>query len=203
MNLDVEPVTDNQPTVPRVDVELQHEIEQFLYHEAALLAEREYRDWLDLFAHDIHYWMPTRYNRLRREMDKEFSEPDEMAFFDEDMDSLNRRLIRLETGMAWAEDPPSRTRHLFTNIRVVPTEAGPSGSRRTYQGTPPSPGRRVRRALQLPALPVAAGARRGVLRRGPPGPLRRVDRGVGWEIARRKIVLDQSTLNAKNLSMFF
>src|SRR5437588_3111264 len=45
----------------RVDVELQHEIEQFLYHEAALLADREYQDWLDLFADDIHYWMPTRY----------------------------------------------------------------------------------------------------------------------------------------------
>src|SRR5581483_2499095 len=36
-------------SLARVELELQHEIEQFLYHEAALLAEREYRDWLDLF----------------------------------------------------------------------------------------------------------------------------------------------------------
>src|SRR5205823_11091244 len=101
MTIDIEGVTGNQPTVPRVDVELQHEIEQFLYHEAALLAEREYRDWLGLFAEDIHYWMPTRYNRLRRELHREFSEPDETAFFDEDYDSLSRRITRLETGMAW------------------------------------------------------------------------------------------------------
>jgi 3-phenylpropionate/cinnamic acid dioxygenase small subunit len=187
-----------------VDVELQHEIEQFLYHEAALLADREYQDWLDLFADDIHYWMPTRYNRLRREMDKEFSAPDEAAFFDDDKDSLNRRIIRLETGMAWAEDPPSRTRHLFTNIRVVPSDAFRSDSRRTCQGdTPHPPGDEYEahcnfllyRSRLEHDVEFFVGARQDLLRR--------VDRGVGWEIARRKIVLDQSTLNAKNLSMFF
>jgi len=167
--------------------ELQHEIEQFLYHEAQLLADREYQDWLDLFADDIHYWMPTRYNRLRREMDKEFSEPDEIAFFDENMDSLNRRLIRLETGMAWAEDPPSRTRHLFTNIRVVPTEAGDEFDVHCNF--------LLYRTRLEHDVEFFVGARHDLIRR--------VDRGVGWEIARRKIVLDQSTLNAKNLSMFF
>jgi 3-phenylpropionate/cinnamic acid dioxygenase small subunit len=169
-----------------VDVELQHEIEQFLYHEAALLADREYRDWLDLFADDIHYWMPTRYNRLRREMDKEFSAPDEAAFFDDDKDSLNRRIIRLETGMAWAEDPPSRTRHLFTNIRVVPSDADEYEAHCNFL---------LYRSRLEHDVEFFVGAREDLLRR--------VDRGVGWEIARRKIVLDQSTLNAKNLSMFF
>ena len=144
----------HRPTVPRVDVELQHEIEQFCYHEAALLDEREYDDWLELFAEDIHYWMPTRYNRLRREMHREFSASNETHFFDEDYDSLRRRIVRLETGMAWAEDPPSRTRHLFTNIRVVPTESAG----------------RVHRPLQLPAVPHPPRARRRVLRRGPRGP---------------------------------
>ena len=187
MTLDIEPNTENQSTVPRVDVELQHEIEQFLYHEAALLAEREYRDWLDLFAEDIHYWMPTRYNRLRREMDKEFSGPDEMAFFDENFDSLNRRITRLETGMAWAEDPPSRTRHLFTNIRVVPTDSAEEFEAHCNF--------LLYRSRLEHDVEFFVGARQDLLRR--------VDRGVGWEIARRKIILDQSTLNAKNLSMFF
>jgi 3-phenylpropionate/cinnamic acid dioxygenase small subunit len=187
MTLDIEPNTENQSTVPRVDVELQHEVEQFLYHEAALLAEREYRDWLDLFAEDIHYWMPTRYNRLRREMDKEFSAPDEMAFFDENFDSLSRRITRLETGMAWAEDPPSRVRHLFTNVRVVPTEvANEFEAHCNFL---------LYRSRLEHDVEFFVGARSDLLRR--------VDRGVGWEIARRKVVLDQSTLNAKNLSMFF
>ena len=187
MTLDFEPATENQPTVPRVDVELQHEIEQFLYQEAALLAEREYRDWLDLFAEDIHYWMPTRYNRLRRELDREFSEPNETAFFDEDYDSLSRRITRLETGMAWAEDPPSRTRHLFTNIRVVPTETAD-------EFTVHSNFLLYRTRLEHD-VEFFVGAREDLLRR--------VDDGIGWQIARRKVILDQSTLNAKNLSMFF
>ncbi|HEY3240142.1 MAG TPA: 3-phenylpropionate/cinnamic acid dioxygenase subunit beta [Acidimicrobiia bacterium] len=176
-----------RPTVPRVDVELQHEIEQFLYHEAHLLDEREFQDWLELFTDDIHYWMPTRYNRLRREMDTEFSAPDECAFFDEDKDSLSRRITRLETGMAWAEDPPSRTRHLFTNIRVVPTEAADEFEvHANYL---------LYRTRLEHDVEFFVGARSDVLRR--------VDDGVGWQIARRKVILDQATLNAKNLSMFF
>ena len=39
--------------------------------------------------------------------------------------TLSRRIERLESGMAWAEDPPSRTRHLITNVEV---EAGDAAS---------------------------------------------------------------------------
>lgn len=173
--------------IRRASLELQHEIEQFLYEEARLLDEREFHQWLELFAEDIHYWMPTRYNTLRREQHREHSGPDEVAFLDEDRDSLSRRILRLDTGMAWAEDPPSRTRHLFTNIRVVPTERPDEVE--------------VHCAFILYRSRLSddkeffVGARTDRLRR--------VDRGLGWEIARRKIVLDEATLSAKNLSMFF
>ena len=43
----------------RVTPDLQHEVEQFLYHEAALLDERRFRDWLDLLADDIAYTLDT------------------------------------------------------------------------------------------------------------------------------------------------
>lgn len=191
MTLETEPFAtdapEQRPTVPRVDVELQHEIEQFVYHEANLLDEREYQEWLELFADDIHYWMPTRYNRLRRELDREFSAADEAAYFDEDMASLQRRLTRLETGMAWAEDPPSRTRHLFTNVRVVPTDTAAEFEVHANF--------LLYRTRLEHDVEFFVGARRDLLRR--------VDHGVGWQIARRKVILDQSTLNAKNLSMFF
>src|SRR5207302_8071434 len=157
------------------------------HHEATLRAQREYRDWLDIVAEDIYNYMPTRYNRIRRELHREFSEPDETAFFDEDYDSLSRRITRLETGMAWAEDPPSRTRHLFTNVRVVPTEeAGEYEVHCNFL---------LYRSRLEHDVEFFVGA--------PTDRLRRTDRGAGWEIARRKVVLDQSTLNAKNLSMFF
>ena len=56
--------------VERVTPELQQEIEQFLYHESRVLDDRRYEEWFKLLADDLHYFMPTRYNRLKRESDK-------------------------------------------------------------------------------------------------------------------------------------
>ena len=168
-----------------VTVELQCEIEQFLYLEAALIDDGEFHDWLALFADDIHYWMPTRYNRTRRERDREFSKPDELAFFDEDLASLKVRVKRLDTGMAWAEDPPSRTRHLVTNVRIQP---------RAIEGEYDVSSNFLLYRTRLETdLNIFAGRREDVLRRT----------ADGWRIARRKILLDQNVVLAKNLSVFF
>src|SRR5919201_5900619 len=45
---------------------------------------------------------------------------DELAILDETKTTLSGRIARLDTGMAWAEDPPSRTRHIIANIEVEP-----------------------------------------------------------------------------------
>jgi len=168
-----------------VSPELQHEIEQFLYQEAALLDEGKFHEWLTILADDIHYWMPTRYNRSRRERELEFSKPNEIALFDEDKASLKMRVKRLDTGMAWAEDPPSRTRHLVTNVQVRPREEGPE-----YDV---SSNFLLYRTRLETDLNVFAGRREDVLR-----PTR-----DGWQIAKRTILLDQSVVLAKNLSVFF
>ena len=44
----------------RERADLQFEVEQFLYQEAALLDAREFDKWLKLLTDDIHYWMPIR-----------------------------------------------------------------------------------------------------------------------------------------------
>ncbi|MGY5319468.1 aromatic-ring-hydroxylating dioxygenase subunit beta [Neomicrococcus lactis] len=44
--------------------------------------------------------------------------PGEAAYFDETKESLAWRIRRYDSGMAWAEDPPSRTRHLISNVMV-------------------------------------------------------------------------------------
>ncbi len=41
---------------------LQQEIEDFLYREADLLDQRQFREWLDLLADDLVYFMPIRRN---------------------------------------------------------------------------------------------------------------------------------------------
>src|SRR6478672_6459617 len=60
--------------------------------------------------------MPTRSNRLRRQQALSIAARGEAAFYDETKESLAWRIRRFDSGMAWAEDPPSRTRHLVTNV---------------------------------------------------------------------------------------
>lgn len=96
-----------------------YEAEEFLYREAALLDDRKLDEWLELLTDDIHYWMPIRRTTTAREVDKEFTEPGGMAFFDDDKAMLTMRVQRLAVGRAWAEDPPSRTRRNVSNIRIL------------------------------------------------------------------------------------
>lgn len=98
---------------------LKHEVEEFLFMEAELLDSRRFDDWLSVLTEDIHYWMPIRRTTTAREVEREFTKPGGMAFFDDDLDYLKMRVDRLRVGRAWAEDPPSRTRRLITNIRVT------------------------------------------------------------------------------------
>jgi 3-phenylpropionate/cinnamic acid dioxygenase small subunit len=100
-------------------IRLQYEVEQFLYAEAALLDARRYRDWLGLVADDIHYWMPIRRTVTIADLDLEFTKPGEMAYFDDDRGLLEMRVRKLEAGSAWSEDPPSRSRHFVSNVRVL------------------------------------------------------------------------------------
>ena len=173
------------------------EVEQFLYREARLLDARRFDDWLDLLADDIKYWMPLRSTAIRptarpspsstaRDTRKgELSREDELAIMDEDKDSLTRRIRRLDSGMAWAEDPPSRTRHFVSNIEVE------SGQRETelrvYSNFI------MYRTRGETEEDFYVGSREDVLRREN-GQLR---------VAYRKIVLDQTVLLAKNVSNFF
>jgi 3-phenylpropionate/cinnamic acid dioxygenase small subunit len=111
------------------------EVEQFLYREARLLDERRFHEWLELFTKDARYWRGGRSNRYPksskaiaildpdRHVEDDLTKEGELAILDETRETLARRVARLETGMAWAEDPPSRTRHLIANIEVEPGDA--------------------------------------------------------------------------------
>src|SRR5262249_52324659 len=62
------------PTEDRIAAMVrQHEVEQFLYDEAALLDAHRYEDWLALFAEDATYFVPIRRTRMRRELNHEFT----------------------------------------------------------------------------------------------------------------------------------
>ena len=164
---------------------LQHEIEELFYREAELLDERRYEEWLGLLTDDVRYWMPMRRNVPHDGLDREFTrEGLDVNWFDEGKDTLGRRVKQILTGVHWAEEPPSRICHMISNVRVLgsaPAEVTAGCRFLIYRN-------RVETETDL-----LVGKREDVLRR--------VD--GGFRIARRKVVLDQSVLLAKNLSFFF
>lgn len=167
-------------------------VEQFYYHEAELLDEGRYADWLELLADDLDYWMPTRTNRMRRQQALATAARGEAAYYDETRESLAWRIRRFDSGMAWAEDPPSRTRHLVTNVVVRHTDpAGHPGF--TEDDLVVRSAFLVYRNRLEREENVFAGGRTDVLRRA----------GDGFLVARRTILLDQNILLSKNISTFF
>lgn len=106
----------------RERMELQFEIEQFFYAEAAMIDERQYRAWLDLWTDDCSYWMPIRRTVTLSDIEREFTKRGDMSFYDDDKKTLTMRVAKMESGSSWSEDPPSRTRHIVNNVRIMGVE---------------------------------------------------------------------------------
>lgn len=163
---------------------LREEIEAFLYYEAELLDDRRYREWLDLWTDDAHYWMPIRSTRAQGREYDELTKPWENSYFDDDKPTLEQRVAKLETRFSWSEEPPSRTRHLITNIRIrkgsSPDELIVKCNFLVY---------RTRLSYDEDKW---IGEREDILRR--------VD--GAWKIAERKVFVDEAVLKSKNLSVF-
>lgn len=85
-------------------------VEEFLYHEADLLDSRSYEGWLALYTDDAIYWIPQG------------DEPDpvhQVSIAYDDHRRLHERVLRLSSGFAFSQDPPSRTCHVVGNVRVA------------------------------------------------------------------------------------
>jgi 3-phenylpropionate/cinnamic acid dioxygenase small subunit len=163
---------------------VQYEVEQFLYAEAALLDARAWRAWLGLVADDIHYWMPIRRTVTTADLDLEFTKPGEMAYFDDDRAMLEMRVKKLEAGSAWSEDPPSRSRHFVSNVRIL----GVEGDEITLEAA-----FHLYRSRLNSEEDSWFGRRIDVLRRD----------GGGFRLARRHLFLDQTVILSANMSTIF
>ncbi|MCL6633186.1 MAG: 3-phenylpropionate/cinnamic acid dioxygenase subunit beta [Alicyclobacillus herbarius] len=95
------------------------EIVNFLHDEAFLLDERRFDEWLEMLDDSVQYRMPLRVTKNKAAGDDIV---DAMTYLEETKQSLTTRVNRLKTTSAWAEDPPSRTRHFITNVRIERAE---------------------------------------------------------------------------------
>ena len=88
------------------------EVEDFLYGEAALLDDWKLDDWMALLTDDARYLVPPN--------EAPDSSPDDTLFIiADDINRIRSRVKRLKSPDAHAEFPPSRTRRLITNVRVL------------------------------------------------------------------------------------
>lgn len=163
--------------------EVAREIEQFLFREARYLDTEQYDAWLEMLADDIHYWMPVRENRRRADQNGTVI-AGHMAFFDDDFLCLQRRVSRFQQVSAWAEDPATRHTHLISGIEVLNTAVA-----NEYLVHSTFVNYRSRCESDNDLL---CGRREDLIRRT----------GRTLKLARRKILMTQSVLQAKNLNTF-
>lgn len=170
---------------------LKADVEDFYYHEADLLDERRFRDWLDLLAEDVTYFMPIRRNvKFGQHAARENTRQGEgISWFDEDKWTLTKRVDQILTGVHYAEEPLSRITHMVSNIQIKaaqphledPREIDVASRFLVYQN-------RVEYETY-----TFIGRRHDTLR---------LTDGH-WKIAKREILLEQNILLAKNLTTFF
>jgi 3-phenylpropionate/cinnamic acid dioxygenase small subunit len=98
------------------DPALRARAQDFCYLEARLLDDRRFSEWAKLFTRDCIYWVPAN---------PEGGDPrDEVAIALSDHRRLLDRVAYLETGVAWAQEPPSRTSRAVSNVEVWYGEDG-------------------------------------------------------------------------------
>ena len=96
---------------------LRAEVEDFLYHEAALLDEWRLEEWAALFTDDGVYLVPAT--------DAPDADPASTLFLvNDDRFRLAERARRLLKPRAHAEFPHSRAQHTIANVRAVQCDAG-------------------------------------------------------------------------------
>lgn len=169
------------PELAAASDQLYREVRDFLMEEAELLDGGRYREWLELVTEDVRYVVPVR---VTRERSAPTDVVDGVCHMDDDYDALEMRVLRLETEYAWAEDPPSRTRHFVTNIRA----RGGDGDGELHVV---SNVLLYRTRGDVPTFDLLSGERDDVLRR----------LNGSLKLASRRVLLDQSTVLTHNLAV--
>jgi 3-phenylpropionate/cinnamic acid dioxygenase small subunit len=167
--------------VGAIGIETWLEVHHLLVAEAELLDDRRFEEWLELFTEDVEYTAPVRVSKKNPGPDV----VDANLLFDENLASLTLRVKRLGTDVAWAEDPPSFTRRLVSNIRVQAGEGEDELEAKSNLML-------FRSRSDGGQHDIICGQREDTLRRV----------GDQLKIARRRILLDQAALGTKNLAVF-
>jgi 3-phenylpropionate/cinnamic acid dioxygenase small subunit len=169
------------------DLLLAREVEEFLFREADTIDSRHFEEWLTLFTDDIRYWVPIRKNLPFNQRFEDSTDDRQTAWIDDNRMTLSSRVYQVMTKVHWAEEPLSRVSHLVSNVYVDRVEQGERGDEIVVKSK-----LLVHRSRMEEAGEMLVGKREDRIRRT----------SEGLKICWRKILIDQATLSAKNLSFF-
>src|SRR5580704_16757076 len=91
------------------------EVEDFLYHEAALLDEWRLDEWQSLLTDDATYYLPSNDQ-------PESNHRRALFLIADDRERIRQRIIRVQDPNCHAEFPKSRTRRMISNVRILGVE---------------------------------------------------------------------------------
>lgn len=91
------------------------EAERFLLHEARLLDEARFEDWLALFTDDAWYWVPSQPGQA--------SPRDTVSLIYDDRRLLETRVRRLRNPHIHAQQPPARASRIVANVTIEEEDA--------------------------------------------------------------------------------
>lgn len=168
-----------------VGSEMYNRITEFLYDEARLLDQIRLLEWVKLLDTDLVYSAPVR--ETRSLVDQAKSIVRSVQHYKDNYRSVMGRVMRLTaTKSAWAEDPPSRTRRLVTNVFIETTGKPNEFEVASYMLV-------TRSRFSDDEFDLISGERHDLIRLHDDGQ---------FKLARREIILDQSVLGTPNLAIF-
>ena len=84
--------------------------EQFLIHEARLLDEGRFDEWLSLFTDEASYWVPSEPGQA--------NPLETVSLIYDDRRLLETRVRRLASPRIYSQEPRSRTSRIVTNVTI-------------------------------------------------------------------------------------
>lgn len=100
----------------QVPAETHARLQQFIFHEARLLDERRWPEWLALWTDDGMYWIPQQHGQA--------SPYDHISLAWEDKMLREVRVRRIENARNWSQQPPTHATRLVGSVSVEGVDAG-------------------------------------------------------------------------------
>jgi len=104
-----------------ITVETRIRVQDFISAEMRYLDDRDWDNWLSLFAEGVEFWVPAWDSEYVTTTDPQ----SEMSLmFYSNRSGLEDRVFRIRTGLSSASTPLPRTCHIVSNIQITEVPEG-------------------------------------------------------------------------------